>query len=261
MPTIEEYTLLSLAANHEIEPPIGWNRNTSLDAYCYNHISGFEASVLEYVNNDGTKTVVISFKYNDLLLNDAFLYIQSALGTIPQQQKDAQALYNAVIDYYKDQNIEIQFTGFSLGGTIAQLMGAEHLECKTVTFAAPGVSHFPNINTDLYYNNITNYTSINDPIGNLYNSIGKTYLYYPMDIDNISVTSAHSNFLEDNNLLYGDIDIYAIEKPINFTSINSMALVKFDKDFDKSKNINIETIPPFSVLYSMASDEDLKDRL
>ena len=85
---------------------------------------------------------------------------------IPTQLKDAEKFYfdikNKLGDKAKDY--KIVFTGHSLGGTLAQLMGAKYGD-ETVTFNAYGAGKLKGAEIN-HTDNITNYGHINDKVFN-----------------------------------------------------------------------------------------------
>lgn len=81
--------------------------------------------------------VIISFRGTDdpadILISDGHI----AAGKIPDKEFEyAEMFYAEVQNHFKDEDVEIEFTGHSLGGAIAQLLGAKYGN-KTVTFNAP----------------------------------------------------------------------------------------------------------------------------
>lgn len=119
----------------------------------YNTSSGVQAALYR---NRLTNEMVIAYRGTDQT-EDLLVDLQIALGNISQEQLlDAEIFYNAVITQYGDSNITI--TGHSLGGALAQLVGAE-TGVETVTFNAPGMK---NQISGGSYNNITNYVNLND---------------------------------------------------------------------------------------------------
>ncbi len=92
-----------------------------------------------YKNNN---KIIISFRgtdnFMDLLGADADI----ALGNIPSvDYVYAREFYLKIKQQYP--NAEIEFTGHSLGGAIAQLLGAKYGN-KTITFNAPGMLNLLN---------------------------------------------------------------------------------------------------------------------
>lgn len=149
--------------------PKDWVRFSERD----NESTGFHA---ETFYKKGT--VVISmrgtdpFSYQDIILNDM------AMGTnnLPIQYIDAINYYNEIQKMFPRS--KIVFTGHSLGGSLAQLMG-NLTGNETVTFNAYGVGNLLNGNIN-YENskNIRNYGNINDFTfcRNIRNQVGETYV-------------------------------------------------------------------------------------
>ena len=139
----------------------------------YNTSSGVQAALYR---NRLTNEMVIAYRGTDQT-EDLLVDLQIALGNISQEQLlDAENFYNAVITQYGDSNITI--TGHSLGGALAQLVGAE-TGVETVTFNAPGMK---NQISGGSYNNITNYVNLNDWIGCYGQHAGTTCFYLPLKL-------------------------------------------------------------------------------
>ena len=137
--------------------------------------NGFHADVYKKQNN-----IMLVFRGTDLNnglvegAKDMFANVQIVMRKFPNQLNHARNLYK----YYKqnENNSKIILTGHSLGGSIAQALGAE-TGAETVTFAAYGIAntHSPSFK---YTNNITNYGNSQDPVfvGNIDAQLGKTIL-------------------------------------------------------------------------------------
>lgn len=93
---------------------------------------------------------------------------------LPSQYYDAKYFFNNIQS--KFSNYKIVFTGHSLGGSLAQILGNETGN-ETVTFNAYGTGNIININPD-NLENIRNYGHVKDRIfnNNFHNQIGKVYL-------------------------------------------------------------------------------------
>ena len=127
MTTIEEYREFSLNVNDLADIPTGWTEN-SLLTKCHNVQNGFDAKVYEKMENN-VKTVVIAFSCYDFEINklleldinnsniqDLSSVVPILFGLIPYQYNDAMALYTEVLEYYQNESINVEFTGWSLGG-------------------------------------------------------------------------------------------------------------------------------------------------
>ena len=170
----------------------------------------------------------------DVIGDDMALYRDKT----PSQYQDALDFYsiiktyNSAITNSKFDTTDISFTGHSLGGAIAQLMGATTF-LQTVTFNGPGIQNC--VPADFYiqlmnkfgnqsFNNITDYSIANDFIGNLGIDLGKSYLLPPMAFDTTSGEwAAHNGF----NNLSENID-KAVQKPSSWGFENSVALYYYD---------------------------------
>lgn len=122
--------------------------------------------------------IIIVFKGTDLsrgIINfakDSDDDIKMAtMHLLPGQLKSARRVFNDYSRMYPDANIIL--TGHSLGGSIAQALGAE-TGAETVTFSAYGIGHTYSP-TFKYTKNITNYGNAQDSIfvGNIDKQLGK----------------------------------------------------------------------------------------
>ena len=112
---------------------------------------------------------------------------------LPNQYVDAQDFYEEIKKDFP--NKEIVFTGHSLGGSLAQLIGNK-TGCETVTFNAYGVADFAD---NIYSSrplNIRNYGNINDTTFNLNidNQLGKTYIIQKNNQEDYLVKSKNSGY-------------------------------------------------------------------
>ena len=126
------------------------------------------------------KNIVIAFRGTDLnkgineakkdLINDNYLLLKN----IPPQINNAREFKNKIQKNFKGYNIIL--TGHSLGGSLAQIIGAESGE-KTVTYGAYGTKQLINSRNNNFYN-IKNYGNANDIIfvSNIDNQLGETYV-------------------------------------------------------------------------------------
>jgi hypothetical protein len=137
MPTITDYALMAGAAyisnrsdGNRFPVPPGW---TELVDQRRNHSSGFEATTFgNGTSIAASSEIVISFAGTDGLLTvDQFANLGLATGTGSEQLLQAADYYLAI----RAQNpaATITFTGHSLGGGLAALMGV-FFDCRAVTF-------------------------------------------------------------------------------------------------------------------------------
>lgn len=122
--------------------------------------TGFYADVLV-----GEDDVIIAIRGTDVLClnnkgdaDDDFAMVRSR---IPEQTRDALDLYNRVKKEYPDKNITS--TGHSLGGSLAEIVGALNGELA-VGFNAYGVRDLFNENAVIQEDNIVNYVNIQDAV-------------------------------------------------------------------------------------------------
>ncbi len=174
-------------------------RNILIDANTYAgkaDIEGFKPYYTEanrstgfygraYINEE-TKTVVIAYKGADpgSITKDWWSNGAKSLFNkiMPSQFKDAERLYSDVINKLgnRAKDYKIDFAGYSLGGNLAQLMGAKYGN-ETVTYNAFGAGQMKDADIN-YTDNITNYGHLHDKVFNLSgtNHIGKNI--YTKDI-------------------------------------------------------------------------------
>lgn len=105
--------------------------------------------------------------------------VQMIVRKIPEQMKDAEKVYLETIKKYGKENVIL--TGHSLGGSLAQILGAKY-GSETVTFSAYGTGSLRGIEIN-YTSNITNYGIPGDTIFhfNIWNQIGKTIFIQTKD--------------------------------------------------------------------------------
>lgn len=121
-----------------------------------NSKTGFSSSI--YVN-DSTNEVVIAYRCTDNkpgVTSD----IQMIKKQIPDQYADAEKVYQDVMEKYPDAKITI--AGYSLGGSLAQLIASTYEEAKAITFNAFGTLQVINNNGLKDNKNIINYTTATD---------------------------------------------------------------------------------------------------
>jgi hypothetical protein len=126
--------------------------------------------------NTQTDEVVVSFRGTDGP-RDVTPDLQIAFGqNLPNQYSNAQSFYDEVLQQAEEDNYGVpSITGHSLGGGLAQLVGAV-TGATTYTFNAPGVkSLLDNLGLPQGdYNNINNYNATYDPASEVGNQIGNS---------------------------------------------------------------------------------------
>ena len=140
-----------------------------------NDRNGLQASVIKH-----EKEIIISFRGTNFELsreglNDAKNDYQMWKRKFPEQANSALQVYYNIHQQYP--NAEIILTGHSLGGSLAQIVGALY-DVETVTFNAYGVKDVIKTNQAIYPDKITNYVNLNDynfMIKNTGNQIGTCY--------------------------------------------------------------------------------------
>ncbi len=165
--------------------------------YYYESANGFASAA--YTNGDGSE-IIISYRGTEDTVEDWLANGQIAIGQIPNQFADALSFYLQIKEANPDANIII--TGHSLGGALAELIGAiaEDLSNKSIdssnyvatyAFNPPGISHliseirniaynyfstlYPErleeiiqlISQDNNYSTINDYVNMSDIVGNL----------------------------------------------------------------------------------------------
>ncbi len=149
-----------------------------------NFSSGLKYAVYQNGNN-----IILSFAGTEPpSTGDLVSDLQMGIGFLPDQLKDAKTIYDRLKG--SNQNANITVTGHSLGGSLAQMVGAISGE-KVVTFDPYGIKHLLgrlnkkynlNLDSTSTFDNITNYKASNDLLyfylENLKakNNIGNTYI-------------------------------------------------------------------------------------
>lgn len=151
--------------NSTIKAPADWERIKTKS----NILTGFRAGVYKKDNN-----IIIVYRGTDTPIDIFNNDINMVQKCIPQQIKDARKFYKEISRAYPD--CKIIFTGHSLGGSNAQVMGSE-TGCETITFAAYGTGNLYGTRA-VYSDNITNYGDAKDGIftSNIDNQVGKTII-------------------------------------------------------------------------------------
>ncbi len=219
--------------------------------------------VSEYNSNKGfhgetfykDEMVVISFRGTEKDKGDIENDIRMGTKFLPSQYVDAHNFYLQVKSIFP--NKKIVFTGHSLGGALAQIMGAETGN-ETVTFNAYGAGDLMQ-KDNIKGTNIRNYGNIDDTVFNLNlrNQLGKTYIIgskekskYLTSSDNLGYKSGQypikKHFIEDMGNLE---DAVEYKKPEELGSNLLKANVSYDinaRDIDKKRVITREEIAKMS---------------
>ena len=111
------------------------NQYTIIDNYTQVIITNLTDDNGYYVNSNfvcaayknGNK-IILSFRGTDDILDILNADLSITRNNIPNGDfEKAEKFYNDLVNYYKQkgEQVEIEFTGHSLGGAVAQLMGAK----------------------------------------------------------------------------------------------------------------------------------------
>lgn len=153
-----------------------YGKNHQLPAeYVYiNHYENPKSGFSAFVIKNGNK-VVISYCGSDDTKDWVQSNIPMFLSKMPAQSNDAIAVYEKIRQQYP--HAQIILTGHSLGGSLAQIVGAV-FDVETVTFNAYGTKNLINTNMTVHPDKITNYINLNDYnviTKNTHNQIGTCY--------------------------------------------------------------------------------------
>ena len=166
--------------------------------------NGFEGQIYQKGNH-----IIVVYKgtnqTKDLFNSD----IPMGVGYIPKQQEDAHNLFLKAQSMYKDKNVNIEVTGHSLGGSMAQIESAR-TGVQATTFNAYGTGNILKregyTNEEINTMNIKNYGNPKDPIFNS-NSMeqpGRTFITNT-NLDKDQIYQISHGF-GNSNLKYHDIE-------------------------------------------------------
>lgn len=125
-----------------------------------NKESGFSSSIYQ---NPQTNEVVIAYRCTSNkpgVESD----IQMVQRQIPNQYEDAEEVYDKIKEEYPDA--EVTVIGYSLGGSLAQLLASANKEVKAITFNAFGTSQIIKTEGLKDNKNCINYTVSSDIVSN-----------------------------------------------------------------------------------------------
>ena len=155
--------------------------------------NGFEGQIYQKGNN-----IVVVYKgtnqTKDFLNSD----IPMGVGYSPKQQEDAHNLFLKAQSMYKDKNVNIEVTGHSLGGSMAQIESAR-TGVQATTFNAYGTGNILKkegyTNEEISTMNIKNYGNPKDYVfvSNIENQPGRTYATNTT-LDNNKVYSVNRDY-------------------------------------------------------------------
>ena len=155
--------------------------------------NGFEGQIYQKGNN-----IVVVYKgtnqTKDFLNSD----IPMGVGYSPKQQEDAHNLFLKAQSMYKDKNVNIEVTGHSLGGSMAQIESAR-TGVQATTFNAYGTGNILKregyTNEEINTMNIKNYGNPKDYVfvSNIENQPGRTYATNTT-LDNNKVYSVNRDY-------------------------------------------------------------------
>lgn len=185
------------------------------------------------------KTVVLAFAgternpvHKSDVKNDAIILTSN---NIPRQYGDAQRLYEQIKKDYKGKGVNIEFTGYSLGGTLANLL-SHHSGKPSTAFTPIGSKHIAQANPDHFKyddSNIKTYGVKGDWLfeSNLNKQSGEIYVApaLPMKRD-------ISGFKDDHPYLTGGVERLAQQK--NNVDLNYHMIENFSPElFQKAQKI------------------------
>lgn len=235
----------------------------------FNNYEGYEQLVIQgltdnsgyYINENfvcaaykkGNK-IIISFRGTDDIQDIIGPDKDILLNRIAENDfAKAEYFFNQLANSNVYGNYEYEFTGHSLGGAIAQLMGAKYGN-KTVTFNAPGMLNSLEqigCSSSDTYNNITNYSVINDYVGNFRAHVGNTYYMQPLPITEKTflntLLDTHNGIFNYTEEEYGKF----ISKPSGFATEDALAIWYFDVNNSMSPNISLSNMTEAQLLHAI----------
>lgn len=179
-------------------------------------INGFQAVAYgKDINKDGIyEEVVIAYRGTDSFLDLFGDDLLIALNITPTQSIGAKNFYDQIIaNTNMTPDAKVSVTGHSLGGALAQIVGAEK-DVAAITFNAPGMLN--HVDKSKNYDKITNYVNLNDWVGCYGEHIGSTKYYLPDGIVN-NTFSPHSDYIYDDYDRY-NIDINESEWKVDYAA-------------------------------------------
>jgi hypothetical protein len=143
--------------------------------------TGFRAHVYQ---SEIRKEIVIVFAGTHRLdLGDLDACWDIWRGHLPQQFWNASELYNEVFQHtiQKGIQVNISFTGHSLGGALAQYMAIAKTGCPAVSFSGPGVLNALGAIRPLYDPGyaypVVNHVAVGDEFANFGRHVGRVYYH------------------------------------------------------------------------------------
>ena len=197
----------------QYKKPEGWicidkynDKKTGMYAEAYQHYNGEVVMVIKGMNIPDLKDIVSAERLE--------------ANRIPSQVEPAYKFYSQLSDKYEN----VVISGYSLGGSIAQILGND-LGVETITFEAYGTGDFIKPN---HTENIINFGNENDPVflKKINKQIGTTYIIPKETVDNDKVYYSENKYSVSNinniNLgkhfpgNYGDISKAVLYSPPPF---------------------------------------------